>query len=790
MANKISFPRIIAFLREDGANLPEDAFGQFKASLKIREADSKVILAYAASDRELCRLVGRCVGDRVEARAFETGSEIEMIEACDSLVFLGETRQHKKLLAYAEALGRHLCSVSPDGRIHGLHGLGEMNLHSSDDWLPSVFKAADLSSDADLETIFRQTDALATTAAPVTERYFKWIIMSQALAVVIPITWLINRYIGLPTGGVAGLTLCTILMLVILTWWLRWRGMQKTWARARLVAEVARSMLATSRCPGLQIRLNAQGIASLRHLRWFCLRPAAFTHHEDWVERYIKDRIDDHETYLARKQASAEAERRRLSRWATLFLDISLVFAVAGVVIYLGSRAREFTHMPGGTAIPIVLALAGVICPLILLLIELQRALTEDRRNARYAQQTRVLKEAKHRLAVVPPEKAAAIVEETERQLLSEVFEWYFQVETAQHFFLFLHTSADASGIKLDPKVHRHPFIGKLSEFLGHAGLFTVQVVLGRVIWTVVAGMVVLAWISYQHPPNPNSKSDIQKYGDLQNADGKKWIPSEDRLENGCVIIVHGLRDGIETYKGDPSTHWTRRMAKAIQSRMSQNPPEIAIFDWNIAATPTEATQLSSGIDAIDKGMDYAEIRPQAHEVGEALGFRLAEMLNDGIIDKDKPLHLIGHSAGGFVVSTVACVLNKLKIKPTQFRVTLLDTPLPDSEITVELGRDFPGSVDYYHTSALAWFEQKTQFPGIELIHVQHPPGMSPIQAHKWAHDWYIDTIRQGGTDGFSKSPLNNIGKREGANRLNFVPPKKNAGAENNLFPSASPETG
>ena len=162
MANKISFPRIIAFLREDGANLPEDAFGQFKASLKIREADSKLILAYAASDRELCRLVGRCVGDRVEARAFETGSEIEMIEACDSLVFLGETRQHKKLLAYAEALGRHLCSVSPDGRIHGLHGLGEMNLHSSDDWLPSVFKAADLSSDADLETIFRQTDALET----------------------------------------------------------------------------------------------------------------------------------------------------------------------------------------------------------------------------------------------------------------------------------------------------------------------------------------------------------------------------------------------------------------------------------------------------------------------------------------------------------------------------------------------------------------------------------------------------------------------------------------------------
>src|SRR6516162_8653192 len=154
----------------------------------------------------------------------------------------------------------------------------------------------------------------------------------------------------------------------------------------------------------------------------------------------------------------------------------------------------------------------------------------------------------------------------------------------------------------------------------------------------------------------------------------------------------------------------------------------------------------------INAALDVAAIRPQAQEVGDYLSFRLAEMILDGTIDKDKPLHLIGHSAGGFVVSTVACLLKKLKINLTQFRVTLLDTPFPDSEITVELGKDFPGSVDYYHTSALAWFEQNTQFPGIELIHVRHPPGMSPIQAHKWAHDWYIDTIRQGGTDGFSKS--------------------------------------
>jgi hypothetical protein len=53
--------------------------------------------------------------------------------------------------------------------------------------------------------------------------------------------------------------------------------------------------------------------------------------------------------------------------------------------------------------------------------------------------------------------------------------------------------------------------------------------------------MAALAWISYQHPTNPVSKSDIRTLAVIQDADGKPWIPSQDRLENGCVIIVHGL---------------------------------------------------------------------------------------------------------------------------------------------------------------------------------------------------------------------------------------------------------
>ncbi len=763
MFNKVAFPVAIALLREDGTDIPEGTAGHLKEALNLRGADSKIILVYPANDSDLSRLVEGCVGDGVKSHAFNPGDEIEMIEASDALVWLGEGSDSGMLLGYAKARARRVFTVSLGGKTNGLESFSEKNLHASDDWLPSVFQAAGLSSDSDLETIFRKTDGLADVAAPVTRRWFKWIIVIQAVAVVVPVTWLINRFVGLPAAAVAGLTLGSIVVLVAMTWWLRWRGMQKTWARARLVAEVARSMIVTASCSGQLTRANLHGIAALRHLRWFAHSSVAPNQQEDWVQRYIKDRVDDQANYFGQKQASAELERRHLSRWATLLLDVALVFAVAGTVIYLSSRVLEWTHMPGGNAIPIILALAGLICPLSLLVIQLLRTFTElNRRNARYAQQRRVLNDAKDRLVAAPSERAAAqIVEETERQLLGEVLEWYFQVETAEHFFHFRPTTASASGIRLDPKVRRFPIVGKLGGLLGNAGLFMVRVVLGRILWTAVAGVAVLAWVSYQHPENPVSKSDIRTLAVIKDADGKTWIPSAERLENGCVFIVHGLWGGIENYKGDAATYWTRRMANAITTRLAQNPPDIAILDWNNAAKPTEANQVSSGNPWINDAMDIAAIRPEAQEVGDYLSFRIAEMILDGTIHKDKPLHLIGHSAGGFVVSRVACRLKQLGIAPDQLRVTLLDTPEPDSEITTDLGKAFPGSVDYYISSRLVRFGPETQFPGIELVRVETPPAMNIIQAHNYSHDWYIDTIsRQDSKEGFSKSPLNTISSR------------------------------
>jgi hypothetical protein len=270
VANKVSFPRIVAFFREDGANVPGDAVGPLKAALERKDLDPKVILICGASDPEVSGLVQCCVGKGIESRTIDAQSEIELIEACDALVWLGDGRGRERFLEYARVLGRQVCTVSPDGEIHGPDGLGVMTSPAGHDWLPSVFQAAGLNSNADLETIFQKTDALASLAAPVTQRWFRWIVVIQALAVVVPVTWLINRSIGLPNGAVVGLALGTIVLLLTMTWWLRWRGMQKTWGRARLVAEIARSMLITARCLGKALPAKVRGITALRHLRWVC----------------------------------------------------------------------------------------------------------------------------------------------------------------------------------------------------------------------------------------------------------------------------------------------------------------------------------------------------------------------------------------------------------------------------------------------------------------------------------------------------------------------------------------
>ena len=70
------------------------------------------------------------------------------------------------------------------------------------------------------------------------------------------------------------------------------------------------------------------------------------------------------------------------------------------------------------------------------MLIQIVRELHEvDRRSARFAQQQRLLLNARGKLArSQTPELALEVVSNTESKLLDEVLEWYFHAETAERF--------------------------------------------------------------------------------------------------------------------------------------------------------------------------------------------------------------------------------------------------------------------------------------------------------------------------------------------------------------------
>ena len=182
------------------------------------------------------------------------------------------------------------------------------------DWLLPMFRAAGIAPDADLGEIQKKMDALANRAAPLTRRWWKWIIFIQALAVLIPLAWLRHPiYLPISWIGVAGLL--TVGVFVSVNWWLRWRGMQKRWARSRLVAEVSRSLLSTSHCPRPTTLSIFEIIPTLEPLRVIAGKSPRPEASPDWKQDYLKNRIEEPGLdHYRSKQREAERQRRQLSR--------------------------------------------------------------------------------------------------------------------------------------------------------------------------------------------------------------------------------------------------------------------------------------------------------------------------------------------------------------------------------------------------------------------------------------------------------------------------------------------
>lgn len=261
------------------------------------------------------------------------------------------------------------------------------------------------------------------------------------------------------------------------------------------------------------------------------------------------------------------------------------------------------------------------------------------------------------------------------------------------------------------------------------------------------------------------------------------------RMGNGLIVITHGLR-------GSPSDWWIQNLAREIETKLAGSPlPNIVIFGWEQNARPSNLYDTSperlakvsarAGLRAdvflkllpeaasLDFLYDLSMITATAEDQGRS---SLAKWLRDetvlGNISKTAPIHLIGHSAGGFVIGECCKELKNdgFNIR----RVTMLDTPFADknhfdpqnpavieryvSSIFGALCPDLDGNVRYNLSGGL-WaglsFAAKPESAVYHHLNVGSGGAWNPIESHGYSHEWYRGTVQANpNNDGFQLSPF------------------------------------
>jgi hypothetical protein len=611
-----------------------------------------------------------------------------------------------------------------------------------------------LSTESPLDEIHVAMDTLSVKTAPIARSWWTLLLLVQGLAVAAPLTWFFYHTLNWLPRIPALATLASVLLFVGALWWWRWKGRQRLWTRARLLAEVTRGQMAAAVCPQ---PVDLPFLAMIPALRPFLgpvgSQPEAKQPWPLWRDTWLKSRLDDQLEFYRKALKKAAAQRQRLGKWITLLMDLMLALAVAAAVVTLSHRAPEWLRLLGDTRLESAVGFTAAMLPLGIILLQALRSLQElNRRTSRFSRQLAMLQRERQRLLVATDsDEAMRVVQSVESQLLSEVADWYFEAETAEQYFKLREDSADPAEM---PAMSAPSVPRQLAAMLVLGGglAFLGRVVLGRAPWVVGSCAFTLCWLTFKAPTDPAALSKLKIEGTLLDDHQQPWQPRADRAQYGCIIIAHGLHDGVSLVEPDGGVNWTIRLDKAIQERLGRFAPNICLVDWSTAAHPADLYQLDPRISAGTFAADVTGIRSEAYQVGEALAFRLSQQILDGKVDTTKPLLFIGHSAGGFVVGRAVRLLRKLNLIPATTKVTILDTPVPDDEMLKELPKVC--AVDYYVTSGFVrGLDEQAPPAGIHLKHIPTAAGLSLLQAHSFAYRWFLGTVdHRGSHEGFERS--------------------------------------
>jgi len=183
-----------------------------------------------------------------------------------------------------------------------------------------------------------------------------------------------------------------------------------------------------------------------------------------------------------------------------------------------------------------------------------------------------------------------------------------------------------------------------------------------------------------------------------------------------AVIVTHGW---IDKAAGD----WPADLAGALAAKVDPNEWMVAYYDWQGGAA------VASPIDAAKYSRDIA---------GPRLAKTFVTLLERG--QRLSHVHLIGHSAGAWAVSTAAEIIAKQT--GAQIHITLLDAYVPPNWDEKEIAY-VPSAkkvyAEHYYTKDITFDVTHTDFThahNVDLTDVD-----MAIKAHEFPYKWYYSTV-------------------------------------------------
>jgi len=277
---------------------------------------------------------------------------------------------------------------------------------------------------------FHACDTHATNTAPKVRRYVLNVVLANAIASVAG-----SVSSSFPHSPAIGLFLTIIkfgaifLGLVIFAV-LSHRQSRNRWLELRLKAEVCRSAMATWYSPVAIEPLTSDEVPELHQLMQ-ALRYFRATHPqhqgeisvEGFKAAYGKRRLIDQYCYFQRQAKSATVIS---SRFTPIYWTLSgSALLVSGFSLFLPSH--YWSHDPAGKVMSFIMIMVPVVAPaLASWIIAWQAIESVSRKRARFVEMQRLMHQALVDLIHCHSWEAVQhVVKRAERQLLSEVLEWY-----------------------------------------------------------------------------------------------------------------------------------------------------------------------------------------------------------------------------------------------------------------------------------------------------------------------------------------------------------------------------